>query len=179
MVSEGLQTQNRTNLDLEPGICPYPFTCAEFTSDGSVFCCCPDWTKVGALGNINEADFEAIWNGEKAQHIRRSIYERAYSRICRDYCRFLPLVREGKVPFPFVTDKAAEIVAQVRRKATILNTVPTDVSISTDPTCNLYCLMCRPSRITQRSALAEKTNKIVLGWLEKNLSQIEQLYEAT
>ena len=67
-------------------ICTSPFTNQVVNFDGTVSCCCVDWSHKTVVGNLNKQSFHEIWNGEMLRefrllHIRG---ERSKIKACRD-----------------------------------------------------------------------------------------------
>ena len=57
--------------------CAKPFKWFEVSQGnetGDVYMCCPSWLDM-PIGNLTRQSVEEIWNGEKAQEIRRSILD--------------------------------------------------------------------------------------------------------
>ncbi len=122
--------------------CLYPFTFLEFHPQGEVYCCCPAWTKFGAIGNIYDQSVTEIWNGKKIIKIREKIYACQYSQICKlNYCPFI------KNPLDFKSlsnndPQIKKIIKQIQEKKVCLETFPWEISLAHSGRCNLRCKMC-------------------------------------
>jgi hypothetical protein len=60
--------------------CSKPFESFEITQingRGGVYLCCPSWLDT-PIGNLRFQSVEEIWNGERAQDIRRSILDGSF-----------------------------------------------------------------------------------------------------
>jgi len=60
---------------VETGPCLVPWFSTYITAKGKVLPCCFLTDEDHVLGNIHEADFQTIWNGEKYQEFRRQLRE--------------------------------------------------------------------------------------------------------
>lgn len=156
-------------------VCFNPFVHAIFTDTGEIYCCCPGWAKVGAIGNINKSKFKDIWNGEKVKNMRQEIYNGEYSKICNDSCPRLLEIRSGKNFYEKEVYVTPEIIKEINEKKLILTTKPTRVSVMTDPTCNLSCIMCRQRKIYHKTKLEISYNSKVYEWIRNNLCEIRLL----
>ena len=59
-------------INKEKEVCAFPFYTLAIHVDGNVSPCCVDWRKEEILGNIKESNLKEIWNGEKAEKLRKS-----------------------------------------------------------------------------------------------------------
>ena len=76
--------------------CDYPFSAVTIGADGEVFACC-DWRMV--MGNLNEASFDDIWNGERYRQLRRTVNSTHPQTICANCC--VPFVANTANPAAF------------------------------------------------------------------------------
>ena len=53
--------------------------------EGNLLICCLQNTRIG---NLNEKDFHAIWNGSEAENFRKGLMKNRPYKHCRD-CRLL------------------------------------------------------------------------------------------
>ena len=110
--------------------CKVPFFTAEIFDNGDVYSCCPDYTKIGAIGNIYKQSWNEIWNSENAKKIRSYILNGNYS-LCRlNYCNgnFFPLVHE---------------LQTLNTEVNFQEYKPKIIKFSTDNSCNVMCTICR------------------------------------
>lgn len=61
--------------------CFLPFFQMNVLFNGDVMLCCNDWGRNSILGNVNEQSLMDIWNGPKANQIRRNILRKEYETI--------------------------------------------------------------------------------------------------
>lgn len=105
--------------------CSQPFYQIEIYENGDVFTCCPSFLDYFSIGNIYKNTFDEIWNGEKAQSLRKKMLSGDLS-CCSDGC-FRKTFHEEK------NEKFSPIVSDY----------PTEISVSTDNSCNIACKICR------------------------------------
>ena len=60
----------KKNLHRVPRVCEYPFTTLAVNADGTVVCCCVDWTRATQIGDLKTETLAEIWNGERLRQIR-------------------------------------------------------------------------------------------------------------
>ena len=112
-------------------LCKGPFFTAEIFDNGDVYCCCPDYIKIGKIGNIFEQSWDEVWNSDIAQNFRNKILAGDYSLCKSSFCEpnFLPLCHELNSP--------------CLKELDFNNPKPKIVKFSTDPSCNVACTICR------------------------------------
>ena len=67
--------------------CRYPWQWIVVWANGDVRPCC---FALHAIGNLNEASFEDIWNGTVMQELRRDVLRDRVNRICCDApCKYV------------------------------------------------------------------------------------------
>lgn len=71
--------------------CMFPWNDAYFGSEGSVYPCC---ILSGKLGDLNEEDWQKIWNGRKYRNLRRTVHSWNPTAGCR-YCSLSPGINGG------------------------------------------------------------------------------------
>lgn len=82
-----------------PGFCRNVYGRLRVESEGDVAPCCYATRGELSLGNLNEQDFEAIWNGAQARDLRRGMYTGDVPALCRS-CRYHDLIPpESNMPF--------------------------------------------------------------------------------
>jgi MoaA/NifB/PqqE/SkfB family radical SAM enzyme len=59
----------------EKPVCAVPFTNAKINADGSVNICTHDYNGVWPVGNVAEASFAELWNGERARKLRQALLD--------------------------------------------------------------------------------------------------------
>ena len=120
-----------------------------FRPAGDVFMCCSSWLKTPPIGNIKHQSVDEIWNGEKAQEIRRSILDGSFKYCDRTRCPFLQSISCEVQRVETVKDE--ELKTIIENQLTILPYGPREIDCSFDRSCNLSCPSCR-SRVLIDSA---------------------------
>ena len=119
--------------------CPIPFTELRIRVTGDCFICCPQWNNFKTIGNVFETpNLEEIWNSEVAQEIRRSMFDRSFRYCNLDLCQ----VEKSRY-----TD---------HYENAIVDKGPSFIALNYDPSCNLYCKMCRNEKIMIPRAQQER-----------------------
>ncbi len=78
---DGGRSSQSKNLSVDQtNICNDPFRIAVVYTNGNVGLCCWDYNNEYSLGNIMNEDISKLFNGDKAQNLRKSIIERR----CKD-----------------------------------------------------------------------------------------------
>jgi len=73
--------------------CQYPWKWAVISSNGKVRPCC---FSTLAVGNLQEDDLAAIWNGEVMQGLRRDILANRINPVCQGAaCKFVQMADGG------------------------------------------------------------------------------------
>lgn len=72
------------NSDLKEPKCPQPFYMVTVWANGDVSPCCTFHGKNLAIGNVHQDTLKNIWNGEKANEIRRQFLENDPNIICQE-----------------------------------------------------------------------------------------------
>ena len=130
--------------------CSKPFKWFEvsgwYEPKGDVFMCCPTWLDT-PIGNLQNQSVEEIWNGEKAQEIRRSILDGSFRYCNRSRCPFLQSVSGPVEKVEDVQDKDLKLV--IEEGLTILPYGPREINCGYDKSCNLSCPSCRTEIIVE------------------------------
>ncbi len=138
--------------------CSKPFEWFEVTQlngRGGVYLCCPSWLDT-PIGNLQYQAVSEIWNGEKAQDIRRSILDGSF-RYCNRYrCSFLqnesgPIKRIEEV-------KDRDLKAVIEKNLTTLPHGPKQIVCTYDRSCNLSCPSCRTEVVVESESKQEISN---------------------
>jgi organic radical activating enzyme len=129
--------------------CSKPFKWFEVTQlneRGSTYLCCPSWLDT-SIGNLRYQSVEEIWNGKKAQEIRRSILDGSFKYCNYARCSFLQTVSG---PVESVEDVQDEDLKEViEKELTILPYGPREIVCTYDQSCNLSCPSCRAQVIVE------------------------------
>lgn len=120
-------------FDKTATICDMPFSDVEIKANGDVYVCCPAWNPV-VIGNLLKNDIRTIWNGPRADAIRKTITDGSY-RYCNHQTCPAMLAGTGSrlIPKELFTDPQRSL--------------PKTLSFAIDETCNLTCPTCRSSKI--------------------------------
>ncbi len=159
--------------DLAGKFCHMPFTHFSTGFRGDVFpCLCPAWLPF-SIGNIFEAEsFEAIWNSERAQEIRRSILDGDYSYCSRTLCSFLAA---KKLPSRQAIEDDA-LQHKMATRTTYVEEPPEFVELNHDPTCNLACPSCRTGIVIakpeEQQAFARAADRVLIPLLRRVRGQV-------
>ncbi|MDQ1271609.1 MAG: hypothetical protein QG591_239 [Planctomycetota bacterium] len=130
--------------------CSRPFEWFEVTQVneiGEVFMCCPSWLDT-PIGNLKYQSVEDVWNGKKAQELRRSILDGSFKYCDHARCPFLHTISEPVQIFKDVRDEDLKLV--IEKKLVILPYGPREINCSYDRSCNLSCPSCRTKIIVER-----------------------------
>lgn len=122
------------------------FEVSEVSEKGEVFLCCPAWLDT-PIGNLQYQSVEEIWNGEKAQEIRRSILGGSFEYCNRSRCPFLQTVSGPVERVEDIKDEDLELV--IAKELTILPYGPREINCCYDRSCNLFCPSCRTKIIIE------------------------------
>ncbi|QEG23115.1 radical SAM protein [Mariniblastus fucicola] len=82
-----------------PGFCRNVMNKIRIEADGNVAPCCYATQGQLSLGNLNQQNFEEIWNGTEAKDLRRAMYCRDLPSLCTE-CRINePMAPRDNLPF--------------------------------------------------------------------------------
>ena len=127
--------------------CSKLYTWFEVGKTGKIWMCCPSWLPY-SIGNILEESIEEIWNGPKAQQLRKQIFDGEWN-----YCQaaFCPMIQSDSLPT--IQDVLDEYVPAMYHEITALKTqslisteLPTNIIFCEDRSCNLACPSCRTTK---------------------------------
>jgi len=136
-------------------VCPEPFRKIMVLQNGDVIICCPQWLPA-VIGNVLTESVQAIWSGEKANLIRQSILDSSYKYCDKKVCHFIHHAEKFPLKETFNT---------------AINALPTEINLSVDGTCNLYCPSCRVEKVTFLGEQREKAAKIIGSVLDSLFEQ--------
>lgn len=127
--------------------CMMPFYFIEIFPSGDVYPCCPAYCNNYTFGNIFEQKFDDVWNGERAQIFRKTMFHRIH-KYCNKYTCF-------KRSMDYLSNKF-NIIPKI-----IMDTYPLVVKFSHDGECNYRCITCRDEILRHsESSLISLNNKI-------------------
>lgn len=150
-------------------VCSKPYTWFEITQVngmGQVYLCCPFWLDM-PVGNLQHNSVEEIWNGKKAQDIRKSILDGSFKFCIRSRCAFLQTMTGPVQQIQDIEDQ--EVKEAIDQGLAILPYGPKQIICGYDRSCNLSCPSCRTEVIieTEREeqilGIQEKLRKQALG----------------
>jgi len=123
-------------------MCKNPFTRIEILENGDVYPCCSAWLKNGfSFGNIyNNDSFDEIWNSENAKKLRYSVTEGNFE-YCTKYCLYKNFT-DSSNSGPIVSRNLGKYSFKNYHDC-YLDSLPVNISLSCDVTCNLHCPSCR------------------------------------
>lgn len=142
--------------------CPKPFGDLEIISNGNVYICCPSYLPQ-YIGNADRqtASLSGLINSRHAKRIRKSILDQSFSYCDWTQCNAIQAER-----LPLRTE-----ISDPRMRGFIeaddgIVEGPTEVRLSHDQTCNLWCPSCRTERITakgeQLDRIMSMTQRVVV-----------------
>lgn len=138
--------------------CSKPFTWFEVSQGtevdhkGDVYMCCPAWLET-PIGNLKNQSVEEVWNGEKAQEIRRSILDGSFKYCSASRCPFLQTVSG---PVQYLEDVEEQDLRRIiEDDLVVLPDGPKEINCSYDRSCNLSCPTCREGVIIEHENEAQ------------------------
>jgi len=146
-------------------ICTRPFDWFEIHPDGSVFLCCPAWLR-RPVGNLLNASIDDIWNGPRAQEVRKSILNGSF-HFCN--ARRCPKRAGPRDPVQTLRDVEDDPVRRaIRAGRAQLDYPPRQLNLCFDRHCNLACPSCRP-RVWRPSPAELETRERILDIVTSDL----------
>jgi radical SAM protein with 4Fe4S-binding SPASM domain len=127
--------------------CSQPFYYIEIYEKGDVYTCCPPFINNYSIGNIFETPFDDIWNGEKAKELRRKMLSSDFS-LCNNIC-----------------NRKFQNNEENQNYTEIVSDYPTEISISSDNTCNIKCKFCRDEAFSTKYDKTKLDDEIENIWL--------------
>jgi MoaA/NifB/PqqE/SkfB family radical SAM enzyme len=117
--------------------CAKPFRHLEIAQNGDAYLCCEGWLP-RSVGNAWNEPISSIWNGARAQEIRRSILDGSFA-----FCTACPLLDSvtGSVRYLDEIEEPHER-AIVESSAVVIDRIAW-LNLAYDRTCNLSCPSCR------------------------------------
>ena len=137
--------------------CNSSFTTVAIHANGDVApCLCNAWHTYGAVGNIHKNSLEEIFNGEKMQEFRQTIYDQSFKFCRKDAC--------GKLWHLDQVENFDHV--QILRLPTTIFFQDLDLS------CNLKCPSCRLKAIYSKEI--NPRAKFVLDAIKKEYQNFDQ-----
>lgn len=143
------------SADLSTKFCESPFIKFETLIDGTVAPCCSIWTRK-RLGNLEQQNFEEIWNSVDAMEMRESILDGSYRYCNKQRCT---LIMDDSLP-ERDDIKKPDLRAIIDEGKTLLDSPPRWLFLAHDVTCNLACPSCRSNLIAADEAQEARFSKI-------------------
>ena len=136
------------NPDLKGKYCNKLYTWLEVDMHGRCWMCCPSWLPY-PIGNILEESIEDIWNGEKAQELRKQVFSGEWN-----YCQtaFCPMIQGEHLPdLRDILDGKKSVLRHeldaLKAESLLSAELPTYINFSNDESCNLKCPSCRTTKL--------------------------------
>ena len=156
--------------NLKGKYCNKLYTWLEVDMHGRCWMCCPSWLPY-PIGNILKDSIEEIWNGKKAQELRKQIFSGEWN-----YCQHwsCPLIQEDSLPTIEETienQKGSKFeIEALQTEKLITEELPQYINFSNDESCNLRCPSCRVTKLLytdgpkydQRKAVNDKIIEVFL-----------------
>lgn len=111
-------------------VCKRPFRVATFHPDGGVSTCCPAYIKGFFIGNVLKQSFKNVWNGTRANFLRKSLLNNDYSLCDFNSCIQLDLADKHEVLNTFYDEN--NVIK-----------MPEEIYMGWDYDCNVACITCR------------------------------------
>ncbi|WP_114950861.1 SPASM domain-containing protein [Sphingosinicella terrae] len=164
---ESLCDPDDPKYHLAERFCPNPFMQFDVL-ENSTHLCCASYLLTSA-GNLKEADWEQVWNSDRAQQIRESIHDGSYRYCNKTAC---PRIQSGNVPTHAEQASQSDFWREtIENRATSLPVGPQRVNLAYDRTCNLSCPSCRVERYAAdeatRSAYDQLQKRAILPLLKQ------------
>ena len=129
---------------LKNRFCPRPFEFLEIDHYLCGYPCCADWLPTSG-GSLEKMDLMKLWNSPTIQKIRKSILDGSFEYCNHERC---PHLQTDTLPNK---DQASpELKSIVENEQTCLESLPREIALSYDYTCNLSCPSCRKEKIALR-----------------------------
>lgn len=154
-------------------ICSRPFKWFEIVPNGDVYVCCPVWLPK-PIGNVLRQSIDEIWNGKKAQSIRKSMLDGTF-RYCNNLlCPNLQLLTDQVQKITNVHDK--DLLFAINHHAITLPYGPRTINCGFDRSCNLSCPSCRINTFIATGKNKERIQKIIDIIQQNAANDLYELY---
>lgn len=152
----GLANPEDSKYNLEGRFCTKPFLELHVLESGTYQCCASWLTK--SAGDLNDADWEAVWNSDAAQAVRASIHDGSYRHCNKMAC---PAIQSGSLPTKEeVATRWPSVANLIAERETAMAAGPADVNLAYDLTCNLSCPSCRTQKIAADEATRQRYDRL-------------------
>lgn len=156
--------------------CYSPFKRIEVLTNGDIYTCCSAHLKHGYyIGNLFQDEIDEIWNSKKAKKLRYSVSEGEFE-YCNHMCRWLHQDKEERNDkiSPIRERKEMDIHFKNYQEC-VLQEGPTEISLSCDDTCNLYCQSCRAERKVLDKEKSEELYQVLMKKVRPMLATCKNL----
>lgn len=166
-----------TDIFRQKRICPNPFLSLEINQNGDVSVCCTARLKEEHkfIGNILHNSLDEIWNSPASQTLRGIMYEGMYLKACEPFCPQLIAFSKGHTPPWYAMFCEEDTYREIKIDKRILNSPYRAISVASDGSCNLHCIMCRSKKQLKPSESGNKVNAVLFDQLLEKLPQIRFL----
>ena len=148
--------------DLSGKICTIPFNTVAISIEGDVrICMCTDWM-LSTVGNIYENSLQDILVNARSTTIRQSIVDGNFRYCDETRCGVLLNSDAGLI----TVTQEDQLLKNLLDPANF--TIPSEIWISGDMTCNLSCPSCR-KRIIRETEAQQQQNQELLDNLVQNI----------
>jgi MoaA/NifB/PqqE/SkfB family radical SAM enzyme len=163
------------NKERKQYVCNWPFSRVQIEQNGDVITCCTTYLKQGksiySIGNVFSNSFEEIWNSDKAKKLRYTVSLGNFE-YCTNKC---PILNNPSLYPTIMMSRKDAGYHYDNWEDCFLNKTPTNLFLSIDPTCNLYCPSCRNNIRMRSDSENEKINYILNNFVRPALKDCESL----
>jgi sulfatase maturation enzyme AslB (radical SAM superfamily) len=156
VTEEDVSKIHEVTAGIQGRVCPEPFRKIMVLQNGDVIICCPQWLPA-VIGNVLTNTIQDIWAGEKANIIRQTMLDGSYKYCDKKVCHFM---HNAKKAFHIKETFDPSV-----------NPLPTEINISVDGTCNLFCPSCRTEKITFLNTQRKQAADIISSVLDSLFSE--------
>lgn len=146
-----------------PLFCRLPFTEVCIDESGDVWPnCCPDWVEF-PLGNLLEQSWDQVWNGSRAQEMRRSMHDGSLRHCDGGWCPHMQAARGGPgdhIVSPHDDRARLGLPDEALAGAVEMAAGPSNVGMHYEPSCNLACPTCRSDIEMVSGEAAERMRRL-------------------
>lgn len=125
----------------------FPVPGSKVISARGFACACGGWLPYPIADLLEVSDWNAMWNGEAAQEIRRSILDGDYTYCSRTLCPYI--VQDSLPELDAVTEP--HLRQAIDNRELVRPEAPRRAQLSHDQSCNLACPSCRIDIIVAKS----------------------------
>jgi len=153
--------------------CARPFRNLEIAESGEAYLCCQGWLPTG-IGNMWHQSVSSIWNGERAQAIRRSILDDSFR-----HCSACPLLSTVSGCVRYADEVEDPDERSILARGEVSSEGPFHVNLAYDRTCNLSCPSCRTGLVVASGGHFDALEELQRRLLEGDLLERIELLNVT